>query len=153
MTHIHHIIPKHMGGTDDSSNLFECSVEQHAELHFALYLEHGHWQDWIASQALSGQITSDEIRRERVRLSNKQRVWTEGMRQKESAAMIGNSHATGHSPSMQVREEWSAKRKGRKWWNDGVNETLAFECPDGWQRGRLNNPMKWMNRDDKGRLV
>ena len=52
-----------MGGSNDPSNLYECSVEQHAELHLALYLEQGHWQDWIAYHTLSGQITIDEARR------------------------------------------------------------------------------------------
>lgn len=25
----------------------------------------------------------------------------------------------------------------RKWWNNGINETLAFECPDGYVKGRI----------------
>jgi len=33
MKHIHHIIPKHMGGTDEESNLVELTVEEHAEAH------------------------------------------------------------------------------------------------------------------------
>ena len=61
MNHTHHIIPKHMGGTDDHSNLYECTVEEHSELHFALYLEHGRWEDWCAAMGLSGQIGKEEI--------------------------------------------------------------------------------------------
>ena len=61
MKHIHHIIPKHMGGTDDPSNLMECSVEEHAELHFALYLEHGKWEDYIAAYSLSGIMDREEV--------------------------------------------------------------------------------------------
>ena len=62
--HKHHIIPRHAGGTDEPSNLFECSVKEHAELHLALYLEHGRWQDWIAFQMLSGQIDNAEAIRQ-----------------------------------------------------------------------------------------
>ena len=31
MSHLHHIIPKHMGGTDDPDNLIKLSIEEHAE--------------------------------------------------------------------------------------------------------------------------
>lgn len=61
-----------MGGTDDPSNLIEVSVEEHAELHFALYLEHGRWQDWVASQALSGQATHQDSTLEAIRHSSRQ---------------------------------------------------------------------------------
>ena len=54
MRHRHHIIPRHMGGSNDPSNLFECSVEEHAELHFDLYLTHGKWEDYIAYTMLAG---------------------------------------------------------------------------------------------------
>jgi len=62
-THLHHIIPKHMGGTDDPSNLIELTVEEHAEAHRKLYKEHGSIYDLVAWKALSGQITTDEARR------------------------------------------------------------------------------------------
>jgi hypothetical protein len=61
MKHIHHIVPKHMGGTDDPSNLIELSVEEHAEAHRKLYEEHGCWEDRVAYQALEGSIGKEEI--------------------------------------------------------------------------------------------
>ena len=75
--HTHHIIPKHMGGTDDPSNLIELTIEQHAEAHLKLYEEHGHWQDKVAYNALAGNITGEEARRLRVIESNKNREITE----------------------------------------------------------------------------
>jgi hypothetical protein len=33
MKHIHHIIPKHMGGSNDPSNLIKLTVAEHAEAH------------------------------------------------------------------------------------------------------------------------
>lgn len=81
-THIHHIIPKHMGGTNDPENLIELTVEEHAEAHRKLYEEHGHWQDHVAWKALSGQIESDDIRKLATSLANKNRIWTEESKEK-----------------------------------------------------------------------
>ena len=61
--HKHHKVPKYRGGTDEPSNIIEVTVEQHAELHLALYLEDGHWQDWIAYHCLSGQIGKEEAQK------------------------------------------------------------------------------------------
>lgn len=49
-----------MGGKDNSENLVELTIEEHADAHRKLYEEHGHWQDYCAWQSLSGQITNDE---------------------------------------------------------------------------------------------
>lgn len=46
--HKHHIIPKHLGGTDDPSNIVEVSIEQHAALHKQLWEDLGHWEDELA---------------------------------------------------------------------------------------------------------
>jgi hypothetical protein len=51
-----------MGGTNDSSNLIELTVEEHAEAHRKLYEEHGKWQDFMAWKALSGQIDTNDFR-------------------------------------------------------------------------------------------
>jgi hypothetical protein len=45
LMHIHHITPRHAGGTDDPSNLIELTVEQHAEAHRILFEQYGRWQD------------------------------------------------------------------------------------------------------------
>lgn len=60
MLHLHHIIPRHMGGSDDPSNLVYLSVEEHAEAHRKLWEQHGHWEDRIAWMGLSGQISKQE---------------------------------------------------------------------------------------------
>ena len=64
MKHKHHIVPRHMGGSDDPSNLIELTVEEHAEAHRKLYEEHGRWQDKVAWQGLTGLIGHDEIMQE-----------------------------------------------------------------------------------------
>ena len=64
MKHKHHIVPRHMGGSDDPSNLIELTVEEHADAHRKLYEEHGRWQDKVAWQGLTGLIGHDEIMQE-----------------------------------------------------------------------------------------
>ena len=61
MAHWHHIIPKHMGGTNDKSNLVQLSIEEHAEAHKKLFEEHGCWQDYLAWQGLSKIIPREEL--------------------------------------------------------------------------------------------
>lgn len=51
--HKHHKIPKYLGGTDEPSNIVFVTPEEHAELHFALYLENGNWQDYRAAKGLA----------------------------------------------------------------------------------------------------
>jgi len=59
--HNHHIIPKHMGGTDDPSNLVRLTVEEHAEAHQKLYEEYGNYKDYAAWRGLSGYMKKQEI--------------------------------------------------------------------------------------------
>ena len=43
--HYHHIVPKHLGGTDDKSNLILLSVEEHAKAHLELFIKYGKQAD------------------------------------------------------------------------------------------------------------
>lgn len=61
--HKHHIIPIHMGGTDDADNLIECTVEEHANFHKELYEKYGNEFDLIAYRGLTGQISMTEAKR------------------------------------------------------------------------------------------
>ena len=95
LKHRHHIVPKHAGGSDDPSNLVEVTVEEHANLHLALYLEHGRWQDWIAFNMLSGVSDDSEwARRESARLYMTNRVVTTETRAKMSASRRGICNMT-----------------------------------------------------------
>lgn len=76
--HKHHIVPKHMGGTDDPSNIVEITVAEHAEAHHLLFEKYGRWQDRIAWHGLAGIIDHEEA-----------------VRQAKSEAMKGNQHLLG----------------------------------------------------------
>lgn len=64
ITHLHHIIPRHAGGTDDPSNLIRLSIPEHAEAHRQLYEQFGRDEDRLAWMALSGMIGKEQIIRE-----------------------------------------------------------------------------------------
>jgi len=71
MKHKHHVIPLHMGGTDDPSNIVELTIEEHAEAHRKLFEEHGRWQDELAWKGLAGMITQEELIKRKLSESSK----------------------------------------------------------------------------------
>ena len=89
--HKHHIIPKHMDGTNDKSNIVELTIEEHAQLHKKLYEEHGHWEDKIAWKTLSGQITNKEANRLKRIESNKER-WADPEFKERISKKISEAH-------------------------------------------------------------
>jgi len=70
MKHWHHIVPKHVGGSDDPSNLVYITVKEHAEEHKKLCEQYGRWQDKIAWQTLSGQISIQDAREQMMKFNN-----------------------------------------------------------------------------------
>lgn len=50
----HHIIPRHVGGDDSSSNLTNLTPREHCLAHALLYRMHGRWQDKLALNAMRG---------------------------------------------------------------------------------------------------
>ena len=106
MKHIHHIIPKHMGGTDDPSNLVELTVEEHAEAHRKLYEQHGYWQDKVAWQGLAGLIGHDDIMRE---------MWD--ARKGEGNYFYGKQH------SEETKRKISENRKGK---GTGLRDNTSY---------------------------
>lgn len=71
MKHIHHIIPRHKGGTDHPDNLIELTVEEHAEAHRLLYEQYGDQEDYIAWQGLSALIGKEEMLIEKSKLGGR----------------------------------------------------------------------------------
>ena len=150
MKHKHHIIPKHMGGSDDESNLLELSVEEHAEAHRLLYEQHGHWQDKLAWKGLSGQIGREEIislRRDHGLRTNNP-MWKKSAKDKISKRMKGDNNPMRRFPE---KNPFNGKSfvKGRKWYNNGVKNLYLYiddTIPEGFVLGMKPQP----NRKSRG---
>ena len=115
MKNIHHIIPRHMGGTDEPTNLIELTVEEHAEAHRLLYEQHGHWQDYCAWQALSGRMGQEEILRYKQGMANKGRKRTPEQIEKcrqSALARIARQRADGTFEA--ANKKRSEAMKGKK---------------------------------------
>lgn len=114
--HKHHIIPRHMGGTDDPSNLIELTIEQHAQAHLDLYEEHGRWQDQLAYRMLSGSITNAEAIREAQRQGQVDR-WAKHTPEERSAMKKGEKNGMyGKKQSQNQKDAVSKALKGKKKW-------------------------------------
>jgi len=103
MNHWHHIVPKHAGGTDDSSNLVLLTVEEHAEEHRKLWEQYGRWQDKIAWKALSAQIGREELISEIIRNSNSSREVKKETKDKIRLFNLGKKHS--EKTKMKMRED------------------------------------------------
>lgn len=91
--HKHHIIPKHVGGTDDPENLIELTVEEHANAHRKLWEQHGRWQDYVAWQALSGQISHYEATIEAIKKTQTGRKHSPETIEKRASKIRGRKHS------------------------------------------------------------
>lgn len=132
VTHVHHIVPKHAGGTDDPSNLIEVTVEEHAELHFARYLEYGELGDWVAAQTLSGQMSRAEA------IAEARADWIAKNPEHHSNAGRKGGLAPATERAKTVAAETARALGSKPWWNNGERNTRSWSCPgEGWIKGRV----------------
>jgi hypothetical protein len=149
MKHKHHIIPKHVGGTDNLENIIELTIEEHAEAHRLLWEEHGKKEDWLAWQGLAGLMNKQEIVKELLSEAGKRggdagkgvtghrrngalANWKKN-REKLTEVLRENPKKYGHLGGM-PENKWM-------WINNSKDEKLILiECgiPDGWKPGMLN---------------
>jgi len=119
MKHIHHIVPKHMGGSNDPSNLIELTIEEHAEAHRKLWEKHGKWQDKIAWKTLSGQINIQEARMEMMKYDNpmKKDYVLEKMSGENHWSKRGNKEHNWINQNPMKNSDVVAKLSGKNHWS------------------------------------
>ena len=111
MKHLHHILPRHMGGSNDPSNLAELTVEEHAEAHRKLYEEHGRIQDRRAWLGLAKIMTGEEIIKEILtspKSEEHKRKISEAHKGKAKPWLIGTRNGAGNAGKPKSEEH---KRK------------------------------------------
>lgn len=131
--HVHHIMPRKLGGTNDPENLVVVSIEEHAKIHHSQWILSGRWQDEVAWRALSGQVGRDEARRLAVKLSWNDKQKTKIRKQKISDSMkafIGSTSGKKHGIG-------NLSCTGMKMYNNGIIQKFALEKPLGFVLGRL----------------
>jgi hypothetical protein len=129
--HIHHIVPRHMGGTDDSSNLIKLTVEEHALAHKKLYEEYGNEYDRIAWLGLESRISSEECRILAVKQANTGRKQTKEHIEKRMTANKKTFEKNGYptqgkklpKASPERKSKISKALKGKSNWHKGKKRT------------------------------
>ena len=114
-----------MGGGDEPSNLVRVTEEQHAELHLALYLEHGFLEDWKGCWGLyaMSQKTDEEV-----------------------ADIYRRKGIQSPETKKRMREYRSTLRH----WFKGDEARFSAECPgEGWQEGRKPGSLAHGNHNNK----
>jgi hypothetical protein len=128
MKHIHHIIPKHLGGSDDPENLIELTVEEHAEAHRKLWDQFGRWEDYLAWQGLAGLMSREEL-------------------VKQMLSEAGKKGNTSRPTNKGKKYNWKVPPKpkgtgGSKWYHNPQNPmekgcfTEDQDPPVGWIKGQ-----------------
>ena len=113
MKHLHHLRPKHRGGTD-ADGLVEVTLNQHIMFHFCEWKLWGHIEDKLAYKGLSGK---DEEREEILREMSRNRFWvTNGTDSKllNGGEDIPEGWYRGRVMSPQSKNRMSKSGRGRK---------------------------------------
>lgn len=143
ITHKHHIIPRHAGGTDDPSNLIELTIPEHAEAHRVLWEQHGRIQDKLAWLLLSG-------KKEEAELARIELMRTPEYREKMSQAMTGlvrseehranlSKALRGKSPSEETRAKMAEAKKGNSCHlGHKVNDAGRQRMREAWARRKAS---------------
>lgn len=159
--HKHHIIPRHLGGTDDPSNLVLLHPYDHAIAHYVrwkMYKTDGDaWafnrlKAWLDGGGLTvkGMHHSDEVKK-LIGLHSKTRVrkpHSEETKAKISAAKKGKtSNRSGVKHSQESIQKMRDAHLGQQAWNKGlVGVTTA------WNKGLKGAQVGW-NKGQKGLIM
>jgi len=136
MNHIHHIVPKHMGGSDDKSNLITLTIEEHAMAHKALYEQHGKKEDYIAWKSLSNQMDHAERQMELSSLGGMNNMGRP--KSEEHKAKIADAIKGKYEQSPEIRDRISESMKGnsnsKNHGSDEYKSKQSLAMKEAWAR-------------------
>ena len=148
--HLHHIVPKHAGGTDDPTNLVELSLKEHAEAHKLLWEQYGRWQDRLAWLGLSSQIGNEEI----IRLAQ-----LEGCREggRITGAKYGKINSeTGFIKTISTKESCSIGGKevtSRETWKETARKGGTAASKKNIESGQLASLSRKVKSKEDGTII
>lgn len=161
----HHIVPKSEGGSDGERNIVKLTAREHYIAHLLLakiyddYAMHSavvfmqtgrhkgrdfkfnsHLYDKIrrlVGEKQKGRYVSASTRL-KLSLSHKGKTtWIKGKHLSEEARQKIAKSRLGKKPSDEVRLKLRNSIRGLRYWNNGVKNVRARECPEGFVSGRL----------------
>jgi len=161
--HSHHIVPRHMGGKDDPSNLVRLTVEEHAEAHRVLYEQHGLEEDRLAWLGLAGIVSKKEHVYQMSKLAGNKTVELQvGIHNPD----LIHLKSLGGKTSIKKLQNWT---KQSRWMNNGKEDTrvscdkVNSYLESGWIFGRLFSPnagkknitnnLFWVHKNNKNKRV
>ena len=137
--HRHHIIPKHMGGTDDSSNIVYLTIEEHIAAHEKLYEQYGLDADKGAISLLKYGESNPDIAAKESHKAKIKNGFYKKLGELNSKRLKGIENPD-HSERLKLKYELEGT-EGLTWWNNGEVQTRVKDCPgEGWVKGRLDCP-------------
>jgi hypothetical protein len=142
MKHLHHKIPRHMGGTNDISNLVELTIEEHAEAHRKLYEEYGRLQDKRAWLGLAKIMTGEEIIKEMLtapKSEEHKRKISEAHKGKPKPWLIGTRNGAGNAGKPKSEEH---KRKIAKAHTGKVRGEFSEEWKQALRDAQARQPVR-----------
>ena len=127
MKHKHHIIPRHMGGSDEPSNLIELTPFEHAEAHRVLYEKHGLWQDFVAWQGLAKLTENFDAAKESILYGSRKGAKVSNDQWKDP--MLKDQRVAKFKKSMEGK--WNQICLGKKGAENYAAQTYKVTLPDG----------------------
>ena len=161
-TETHHILPRCLGGTNETTNLVKLTAREHYIAHLLLakiYNTYGMYAAVIYMQTgrfknRKFKFNSRLYQKIREEFANKM-----SQKMKGKTSWLGKHHSEetkrkiaeankgryiGRTPTWLVGKQLSEEHKqkvaeantGKQWFNNGIKSIWAFECPEGFVRGR-----------------
>lgn len=131
MKHIHHIIPRHMGGTDDPSNLIELTIQEHAEA--------GH----MTKIQKMGNLTENGSKGGKATIESGKGSFGNPAERLRSASKGGKTQGKRNAENGHLKRIALLPNKrssGKMWITNGKINMMIFPnepLPDGFQKGKI----------------